>query len=551
MVNAIIRMLKWLWPLGVVLLVAGFGVAIKAKEFTDLAATLSILGVVLFLTIFVRGESSNVKFYINVVVASVLSLGILIVLYMLVSARDINWDVTKSKRNSLSDQTVSILENLKAPVRLIGFYNDTTNPSAGQVEKFLDLYSSRADDLQVEMVDPVKDNRKVLQYKERFGTEIYPMDIFVVNESEEEGEDAATQPASGEDASALAADKKPRFKRVMLPRTENPIEGAESPVTNAIVEVTQEKQVKVYVLQGPGYKTLTYEAVDKSRSMSELKTNLGLQAIEVEPLQLRGDVPQDCTILMAAGIQNDLFPAEMETISKFLDRGGKLLLYFNAPDRQTQPLTNWTALLERHGIRLTNDYVMDVVGAQNTGDPTVFVTNEFDSSHPITKDLTQARMAFRGVRALKKVDPAPTEYTVTELVKSSPQSWSESYESLLKMMESQLVLPGPDAMAPQALAMSVGRTGDEDGAQMVVFGNAEMISDNGINNSSFTLTTLAINWLGGNAERLAIPPRVIEDTPLYVTEANMHLVFVLVVLSLPAILFFGGLSYTMLRRRSR
>lgn len=549
MINFIIRLLKWLPPVGLALLAAGFFMAIRAKEFTDLAATLSIAGLVLFLLIFVRGESGNVKFYVNVAVASILSLGILVILYLMVSARAVSWDVTKEQRNSLAPQTVSIVKSLESPVKIIGFFNEATQPQAEMVQTFLSRYTKLGGDVSVEMVDPVRDNVKVKQYAAQFETEVYPMDIFVVNEATAKKEPAATQPQG--DAAPLASEKI-RFKRVTLPQAQmqDPLQNAESPVTNAIVEVTQEKQVRVCVLQGQGYKTLDYSAMDKSQSLSELKKNLADQAIQIEPLQLRGAVPENCTILMAAGVHNDLFPAEMDAIAKYLDGGGKMLVYFDPPGRQSQKLTNWAKLLERYGIRPSESYVLDAMGASAMGDPTVFITNEVDMSHPITKDLAQQRMAFQGVRALEKVDPAPPGLTVTDLVKSSPQSWSETYDNLIAT-SGRLVMPSPDKRSALPLAVAVSRGEGDGGMKIVAFGNAEMVSDNGISPQSFTLTTLAINWMAGNEERLAIPPRQIEDTPLFVKESQMSMVFVLAVLALPAALFFGGLSYTMLRRRSR
>ncbi|GEM_PF-545536 len=539
MVNFIVRLLKWLWPLGLVLLAVGFGMAIKEKQFTETAAILSVAGLLLFLLIFLRGESANVKFYINVTLASVVTLAIMVVLYLFAADRKVNWDLSKNKSNSLADQSISIVRNLKSPIKLVGFYNKMMQPiNDQQVQDFFDRYSAQSKQVQVEMVDPVRNNARVKQYNQIFGTDVRPGDIFVVNEATPKKTPAASAPTTA----------KPRFKRITLPRTEgDPMDALESPVTNGIIEVTQDKQVKVYVLQGPGYMSLEYQAMDKEHSISTLKTQLTDQAMDVQPLELRGPVPSDCTVLMAAGIQNDLFPTEVDNLSKYLDKGGKMIVYFDPPERQDLKLDNWAKLLSRYGVQPTNNLIIDAMG-QQLGDATVFVASSFDPTHPITKDIRQ-RMAFQGVRAISKVEPAPQGYTTTELVKSSSQSWTMPFEQL--MQSNRLVMPAKDQIKPQPLAIAISKAGEDNGTKLVIFGNAGMISDAGLNPGALTLTTLSLNWLAGNEDRLAIPPRQLDNTPLFVSDAQMAVIFIVVVLFLPAALFFGGLSYTMLRRRSR
>ncbi|OPZ12263.1 MAG: hypothetical protein BWZ10_02098 [candidate division BRC1 bacterium ADurb.BinA364] len=78
-----------------------------------------------------------------------------------------------------------------------------------------------------------------------------------------------------------------------------------------------------------------------------------------------------------------------------------------------------------------------------------------------------------------------------------------------------------------------------------------MISDEGLNSASLTLAVLAANWLAGQEELVAIPPKEIQSTPVFMKAEQLRMIFIMLVFALPCAVFFGGLSYTMIRRRTR
>ncbi|MCX7014405.1 MAG: GldG family protein [Candidatus Sumerlaeota bacterium] len=524
MINFVLRLLKWLPWAGVVLLLAGFGIAIHEKAFHTLAGALSIVGVLLFLLIFVHGESANVKFYVNVILASLITLAILTVLYMWVNVRKKEWDFTQEKRYSLSDQTTKYLDALKTPVKIVGLFSETTQPPATAAREFLDRYAKRSKNIEIEIVDPVQEMQRVRELKDLFDTDVRPSDIFVYN------------------AATVEEGKVPRFKKAS---------GLdESPITNALIQVTQEKQKVVYVLQGHGEKTIEYQpATKKDTSISDFKAKLTDRGMKVETLQLAGFVPDDASLVFAPGPTADLFKPEEEALQKHLDNGGRMLIYFDPPTRPDQTLPNWADLLKNYGVDLTDNIVLDYAGASVLGDPTVIIPSDFDDNHEITKDFKQPQMVVQGARAMKRADNPPSNYTVTELIKTSKNAWDMSYKDLLDWKGT---LPAESAMKAEPLALAVSASGDEKGGtRLVVFGNAGMISDAGLNQMSFALGILSVNWLSGEEDLVAIPPRELKDTPLFLREDTMNMIFILIVVALPAAVFFGGLSYTMYRRRSR
>ena len=98
-------------------------------------------------------------------------------------------------------------------------------------------------------------------------------------------------------------------------------------------------------------------------------------------------MPDDATVVVVAGPQTDFFPPEIDALKKYLDKGGKLLLELDPPDKaDSPPLTNLIALAHDWGIDVGNDVVVDVSGMGRLigTDASVPVAANYPS-HPITQ----------------------------------------------------------------------------------------------------------------------------------------------------------------------
>jgi hypothetical protein len=524
------KLLKWLPPAGIALILVGFGIAINAREFTEVSGLVSILGVILFLSVFLAGQSANLKFYINVAVATIFVLGSCVVIYMLIDRQNAEWDFTQNKRFSLAPQTTTYLDALDSDVKIYGFFSNFDMPRPDAERALLERYEKHSPRVALEFVDPVKESARMRELKEYFDTDITSRMIII--EKVEELEEGQT----------------PRFKKIMR--------GEESPVTNALMEVTQESQAVVYALTGHGEKTIEFGSVsNQENSISKLKDMLADQGFKIKTLNWQGEIPADCSILLVASPKSDLFTAEMESIKKYLDSGKRGLFYFDPPERMGEELKNWATLLGNYGIELTENWMCDRK-SMALRDPTIIIAAQFDKFHEVSKQFEGMNPAFYGVRALEKSGTVPDGFSVTELIKTGlpnapGSSWTISYEDLLDVQKKgKMSIPPESQLKSLPIALSSAET-LEDGARLIVIGDASGISDAALAEFPAMLALLSMNWLAGQSERIAIPPKTVEDTMVYVSDSTMSVVFILVVVALPLAVFFGGLSYTMLRRRTR
>ena len=119
-------------------------------------------------------------------------------------------------------------------------------------------------------------------------------------------------------------------------RVERVESDAEQDLTNALITVVEGAEQTVYFLEGHGEKA--HAGADRD-GYNTVSAALALDNFEVESLVLaqQGAVPDDATVVVAAGPQTDLLPGEVDALRGYLDGGGKLLLLLDPPVTADEP----------------------------------------------------------------------------------------------------------------------------------------------------------------------------------------------------------------------
>ena len=89
------------------------------------------------------------------------------------------------------------------------------------------------------------------------------------------------------------------------------------------------------------------------------------------------------------------------------------------------------------------------------------------------------------------------------------------------------------------------------GTKLVVFGTSSFIQDELLASQQPAVHVMlnAVNWLTEQSDKIDVAPRQIEGTPIVLTDAQIRVIFAVAVLAIPALLFFGGISYSLMRRK--
>jgi ABC-type uncharacterized transport system involved in gliding motility auxiliary subunit len=528
MLKRILDLLGWL---GVALVLTAVAIWLLRPAWQQWYSGLAIAGLVCTLLYMMsqwremaRAFSGREARFGTIAVASAaVVLAILIAINYLAAQHNKRWDLTAAQQFTLSDQTRNILRGLDRPVNVLVF------AQPDDFERFrdrLDGYQYVSNQVTVEYVDAVKSPSRANQYQvQSLGTVVFEYDG----------------------------------------RTERVTSDSEQELTNGLIKVVQGEEHKIYFVQGHGQKSI--DSTDRD-GYSTIASSLRAENYVLENLVLaqQQDVPDDASVLVIAGPRTDLFEPEIEMLTRYLARGGKVFLLLDPPDKPGAPeLTRIKALLEDWAIEVGTNVVVDVSGMGQllgTG-PEVPVAAKYQP-HPIT-DRFNLITAFRLARSVTPVAGSTSGRFAQTLVETSPGSWAET--DIKTLMTTGQVARDPDQgdiEGPVSLAVAVSSpTTDPPGAaeaeppdetprsemRMVVFGDSDFASNGWLGiQGNRDLFMNSVNWLAQQENLISIRPRDPEDRRITLTSDQQRRIFWLTVLIIPGLILFAGIQ-TWWRRR--
>ena len=251
-------------------------------------------------------------------VGVLVALAIVVAVNYLASRQNKRWDLTASRQNSLSEQTVKVLQSLTAPVKFTVFDKQT------DLERFrgrLTEYSYNSPQVSVDYIDP--DTRPIVARE--FDIQAY---------------------------GTVVIDYMGKRERVTS--------DTEQDLTNGLIKAMSTMERKVYFLQGHGEKEPNRTERD---GYSAVSGSLRRDNYMVERLVLAQmkEVPDDATVVLIAGPTTDLLDTEAEAIRRYLARAGKLMVMVDPLlGPQAAPMPNLEGIVKEWGVTLGNNVVVDL-----------------------------------------------------------------------------------------------------------------------------------------------------------------------------------------------
>jgi ABC-type uncharacterized transport system involved in gliding motility auxiliary subunit len=457
-------------------------------------------------------------------VSIVAVLGILVAINYIGARQNTRWDLTEGGQFTLSDQTKNVLQKLDAPLKVTVF------DQAANLDRFRDKlreYEYVSKKVMVEYVDADRKPTLTRQY----GVQAYGTVVL-------------------------------EYKN----RTERITGDGEQDLTNGIIKAVSGVQRKLYFLAGHGERdTVSAERI----GFSTIKASLERENYGVAPLVLAqvGAVPVDAAALIVAGPRTDLLQPEVDAIRAYLEKGGKLLLMVDPPEKAADAdLANVTALAHDWGMQLGRNIVVDAsgIGRLIGTDASVPVAANYPP-HPITERFT----VLTAYPLARSVTPMPGGYKGHEaqsFVTTSDRSWAETdIEGLMKSGEVKMDLAKGDQQGPVSIAASVSAApaappaparktpGEKDapGAEtrVAVMGDSDFAANYAINiQGNRDLFMNVVGWLTQQENLIAIRPKEPGDSRLTLTAEQSKQVGWLALLLIPGAIFAMGV-HTWWRRR--
>lgn len=432
------------------------------------------------------------------------------------------FDWTEQRVNTLSDQSLSLIEGLDEDVALTAFFRPQDSML---VRDLLDRYDESSSRLRVTFVDPNQRPDLI----EAHGVD--PSDLARGVMLVTRGDDSVTVRSFDE-----------------------------SQITNALLKLTRQGGRKVYFVEGhnerrigaadaplpqAGEEDPDVESPNGRAGFGRAAAALRNETHVVESLLLATspDVPEDADVLVVAGPTRPFFDAERDALERYLARGGALLVLLD-PRAQT----NLTDDLSRWGAEVGDDVIVDPVMSVNR-QPTAPVAETYGEGHPIGAQLS--RTVFSMARS---VVPAAGQEGLTPLVLTSASAWAEA--DLDEWIKTGRAMQGAEDLAgPLSLAV-VGRPDVEIDdpvrePRLVVFGDSNFGTNELIDVfSNRDLLLNSVNWLLGDVEQITIRPNVSRTSTVTLTAGQLQAVQYFSLFVLPEGIALAGVFAWWNRRRS-
>jgi ABC-type uncharacterized transport system involved in gliding motility auxiliary subunit len=509
-------MKMWLYPLWVIIDVlvslCALSLWITAPEYKTLNVGLTVFALTLAtllsfmrwneLTVFVRGQ------YFKRVLYHVMNVGLVLAI-----AATVNYlgnknytelDLTSEKRNSLTDQSIKVLQMVKAPLELTVY---AKREEWKPMVDLLKLYEAKSKKIKITAVD----------------TDVRP-DLVKAKKISQNGTVLVNY--NNVESRFLIAD--------------------ELSVTNALLKAVRNENIILYMVTG--HEELSC-AETTQEGLSELCAKLETQNYEVRSLDLTKtkEVPSDASAVMIFGPVTGFLASEVEQLEKYLAVGGSLFLGL-APAFKAEIYDNLTNLAKPYGLKLGKDVVIDRTSTVQGSEATIPIITMYEHEHPITAQFN-LRTIFPLSSSVSRIvgnDAA----TIIAFTSSFPGSWAETdlkgvTAGKAEFKEDQDV-KGPIGLL--GVGERVGGSAARD-SRFVLLGSSSFLINayqNQSGNSTLFLNT--ISWLVNDEGIISFNRPGIEEYPVILSSQHIQMIFVIAIILVP-IIFFGCAIFIYRRRR--
>ena len=533
---------KYAPVLGLLIFLVSIGtISITARIADPLLWASAIFGVLLFLTIFIQGVSQNFSHYVSNFLYLLFVLGTVVMLFEISQNRHREWDLTQNKVHSLFPPVQEYLQNLQTRVHIIAF---TSEADSKYVANELRRYTAFGKSLTFETADPFRDVLTIAQLK------VLEPDL-TLNTNETMVLRYAVDPETNQPLNDIV-------RQIKITGIE------EEQLINGVIQVVNDRRYNLYFLQDHHELDIESEpSEDNQRTMFTLRNLLAERGFYFRPLNLRTSnvIPADCDILVCVSPLEDLWETEVETLSNYLGAGGKAMFLLDPPINPQIQLTNFSQLLRRFGVNAQTDQLIvdNNATTQYTRDPLLFPIVQY-ANNPLVRDLGLSGSTFQVNVAMPLFPVAGAEasgFVYQDLLFSGKNSWSISALQLQQLSsDSSASQLARGVIEPRSIAAVVSKgitgPGDERGMKMLVMGDGTCFEDQNLKRTQAIMFFNIVNWMIEGPSTVAIPPRRPPNTPkTEIDPFQQRLLLGGTVFILPSLIFFGGLGYFILRRRTR
>lgn len=411
----------------------------------------------------------------------VLFLMLVVLLGYLASQYHVAKDITQANRNILTQGSVNVLKQMKAPIN-VTVYATKDDASSGDTFR-----------------------KGIVDFFARYQREKKNIHLTFINPSEEP---KLAQDAGVKTDGEVVIEYQKRVEHITPPF-------AEQEVTNLLVRLSRTNQQAVMYLDGHGERNLLGV---KNHDIGEFGKQLEAKGFKFAnpDLTIAQAVPSNGAMLVIASPQVDVSEVEAKKIKAYLEAGGNLLWLLDDDN-----LRGLKEVADYLGLQVSPGIVMDMASAQYGADARVAFASLY-GEHPITTNF-MLRTLYPEAHEVSAKGTDENGWKVSNLVEVAPNGWLASAK-LAKDAKPEFD-EKKDKRGPINIGVALERIYGKKGQRVVVMGNANFLSNTFITNGgNLDFGVNIVNWLAGDDNLITIQPMPLKDINVSIPDTKMGVV---------------------------
>jgi ABC-type uncharacterized transport system involved in gliding motility auxiliary subunit len=413
-------------------------------------------------------------------------------------------DMSSNQRNSLSQETRRLVENIEFPLEVTLFVS-SVNKSKPLLETLFERYQRLQANIRFNSLNP----------------DLYP-DLLRTHDIRFDGE-------------------------VLLEyqgRSEKVAQVTEASISSAIQRLLRQGERWLVFLEGHGERNPYSEA---NHDYSLLATQLAGKGYTIKTLNLTqaGSIPENTNALILASPRVALLPGEIEILRDYVDRGGNLL-WFADPEQINDGLD---LLADQLGVEFLPGIIVDPNSRLMGLNRVDFALVGEYPRHAITQSLASLSL-FPEAQALEFYGDESWQLQV--FLRSDTGSWNETGALHGEIFNGD---NEDESAGPLNIGLTLARSQHNHESQLfeqrvVIIGDADFVSNRYLGNgSNLEIGINLMNWLSHDDRLISISPRPAPDTRLELSSPQQISIALFFLLLLPFGLLASGMGIWLQRRK--
>lgn len=416
-------------------------------------------------------------------------------------------DLTNNQRNSLSQQSRSILDQMPDTISIQAYSSDSATKGKyfrKAIMQLIQPYQAYQSNIQLSYLDPRIDIAQARQAGFK-----YDGDLLIHYHG--------------------------RSQRLSLPYSEERL-------SNVLNQLQASQKQTLFFTSGHGEGQLNNHSNKGLSTLAKQLTHHGFHLKQSADLQ---HLATDKQVLVIHGAKHPFNAQESALVSKHIQAGGHLIWLIDTP-----PPYGLESLLNTLDMQVSNGTVVDLSNAAFGVDPQMVSATHL-SSHAVLKDYS-LRAIFPQARRVYSKQSKRTDWQATPLIGVAENGWltqRPATDFSKEALVDNIALRGPVNIAV-AIEKKQDKKAQQQQQRILIIGNSQFLQNDYVNKAgNQQLADKLFKWISDTAIPVSIPPKIAKDRIIAIPHASSNQYLILAIFNgfqfvLPALLFFmAGLSW--------